>query len=111
MRKRSETRFSNIGRHALDADLRNTRPLRVPGATITAWSDGLETGPDVFFSQPILGTTVAGSGSVNPAADGDSPIGARSGMAKYNRSDSVTVSMSDGTQITFATAIQSGSAD
>jgi hypothetical protein len=91
MRKISKIRSSNLDRNATDTDLRETRPLRIPGATITSIN------LDLLFAKPVPGTTIAGavSAGVTPTA----------GLAD-GRPNRGTVSLSDGTRITFVTASQ-----
>lgn len=97
MRKISKTR-STAARGAMDADLRGNRPLRVPGATITSWRGPPDIDLNAIFSRPASGVTVAGAGA------GQDDHNLRS-MAECRTPG--TVSLSDGTTITFATAVQS----
>jgi hypothetical protein len=97
MRKISKIRSSNLDRNATDTDLRETRPLRIPGATITSWPGSADINLDLLFAKPVPGTTIAGavSAGVTPTA----------GLAD-GRPNRGTVSLSDGTRITFVTASQ-----
>jgi hypothetical protein len=95
MRKISKTRSLSLDRSAMDADSRDTRPLRIPGATITSWSESLGTDLEVFFAKPVPDATVAGAAAPNATQASDSPA---------DRPIAGTVSLSDGTRITFATA-------
>jgi hypothetical protein len=103
MRKISKSRPSNLDGGSLDADLRSTRPLRIPGATITSWSGSTDIDLDSLFARPRLGASVAGADSSESTND------KRPGHDKRPGADHPTggtVSLSDGTRITFATAGQ-----
>lgn len=95
MRKISKTRSHNHDRSATDSDPKDTRPLRIPGATITTWPGSVDIDLNIFFARRDCDPTVAGAisedltQSVVPAAGRPNPS---------------TVSLSDGTRITFATA-------
>jgi hypothetical protein len=107
MRKISKTRSLNLDRNAMDADLRNTRPLRIPGSTITPWSESLGVDLEVFFAQPVPDATVAGAAPLATDQAGD-PV-PQPPLAERPLDDRVkagTVSLSDGTRITFATAAE-----
>jgi hypothetical protein len=91
MRKISKRRSSKLDQNALDADLEGARPRRIPGATITSWPSP-DIDLDAFFAKPTLGATVTGA----------APGKAR----RTGRPDDATVSLSDGTRITFATTDQ-----
>jgi hypothetical protein len=97
MRKISKARPSNVDRHAVDTDLREARPHRIPGATITSWPGSVEIDLDSLFARPVTGTTIAGAVSVDVT---------RSRASVTDKSGGGTVSLSDGTQITFATTDQ-----
>jgi hypothetical protein len=101
MRKISKSRPSNLDGDSLDTDLRSTRPLRIPGATITSWSGSTDIDLDSLFARPQPGASLAGSseGTDLSGISGDKPpvvVCPTPG----------TVSLSDGTRITFATAGQ-----
>lgn len=93
MRKISNNRSQINNPHGLDDrhlggdEHSSSRPRRIPGATITAWHGSPEVDLSVLFARPALGATVAGSAP-----------------AKADRRSGATVSLSDGTRITFATA-------
>jgi hypothetical protein len=107
MRKISKTRSSNLDRNAMDADLRNTRPLRIPGSTITPWSESLGVDLEVFFAQPVPDATVAGAAPLTAAQAGDPVLHhPPAERPQDDRAKAGTVSLSDGTRITFATAVQ-----
>jgi hypothetical protein len=99
MRKISKTRSSNLDRIEMDTDPGDTRPLRIPGATITSWAGSLDIDLDNLFARPPPGATVAGAVSAKVTETGEPPVG------RLNRR---TVSLSDGTRITFATESQFG---
>ncbi|WP_428539465.1 hypothetical protein [Rhodopila sp.] len=92
MKKITSTRSARLKRRIVDVDLRNTRPLRVPGATITAWPAAAEPDPASLAAEPARGATVAGSGSIVALSDEDP-------MADQNQRGAVL--LSDGTRITF----------
>jgi hypothetical protein len=102
MRKISKTRTSNLDRNAIDTDLGDSRPLRIPGATITSWPGSLEIDLDNFFARPLAGPTVAGAVSAD-IIQAERP--------QADRPNKGTVSLSDGTRITFVTASQFDTAD
>jgi hypothetical protein len=97
MRKISKARSFGLNRNALDADLRDTRPLRIPGATITSWPGSPDIDLDLLFGQPAAGPTVAGA----IATDAGRIVGTTNPAPNPG-----TVSLSDGTRITFATVSQ-----
>jgi hypothetical protein len=108
MRKFSKTQSSDLDRYPADSDLRDARPLRIPGATITSWSESLEIDLDVFFARRAHDATVAGTASSAPmeSADKERTAGDRSADGQPpDRPKEATVSLSDGTSITFATAV------
>jgi hypothetical protein len=96
MRKISKTRSSNPERPASGTESLDTRPGRVPGATISAWSGSLAIDLDAFFAQPSAGASIAGSAPATQATP----------ATQTNPQANGTVSLSDGTRITFATAGQ-----
>lgn len=92
MRKISKARSLNLERNTLNADLVDTGPRRIHGATITSWPGSPDVDLDAFFARPASGATVTGAI-----------------VAKTPQADSYiygTISLSDGTRITFATAGQ-----
>jgi hypothetical protein len=76
----------------LDAGLVDTRPRRIPGATITSGPGVPDIDLNAFFARSVSGVTVTGAAPVMPVS--------------ANRPIEGTVSLSDGTRITFATAGQ-----
>ena len=97
MRKIRKVRPSNVDRHAVDTDLREARPHRIPGATITSWPGSVEIDPDRLFAPSETGTTIAGAVSVDVIP---------SSASVTDEAGGGTISLSDGTKITFATADQ-----
>jgi hypothetical protein len=93
MRKTSRSRPLHFGGGTLDTDLCSTRPLRIPGATITSWSGSPGIDLDCLFAVPLAGVSVGGADSVVTATDKPPAADRRTGE---------TVSLSDGTRITFA---------
>jgi hypothetical protein len=91
MRKISNTRDGS--RSAWDQENLDHRPRCIPGATITSWHGSPEIDLSVLFASPPTGTTVAGSAS-----------------ATSYRPERSTVSLSDGTKITFANSSHSNAA-
>jgi hypothetical protein len=92
MRKISKTRSSNLDRNTLDSDLVDTRPRCIPGATITSWPGSTDIDLGAFFARSASDGTVTGA--------------AHAKAAQVNRIVEGTVSLSDGTKITFATTGQ-----
>jgi len=92
MRKISKTRSSNLDRNAIDAGVVDTRPRRIPSATITAGPRTPDIDLEAFFARSGTGATVTGAVPALPMP--------------ANRPVEGTVSLSDGTRITFATAGQ-----
>jgi hypothetical protein len=92
MRKISKMRGSSPNQ--LDAGLLDARPRGVPGATITSWPGSLDIDLDRLFARREAGASVSGAGS-GPATE-----------AAMAHPVEATVSLSDGTRITFATAGQ-----
>jgi hypothetical protein len=88
MRKISKTRSSNRKRNTSDAYLVDTGQRHIPGATITSWP-APDIDLDAFFARPGSDATVTG------ATAGE--------VARAARPAKGTVSLSDGTRITFAT--------
>ena len=92
MRKLSKTRSLDLKRDTLDTYLTDTRQRRIPGATITSGPGSRDIDLGAFFARPTIDATVAGA-APGKATRAGRPVGG-------------TVSLSDGTQITFATANQ-----
>jgi hypothetical protein len=85
MRKVSKSKSAIDDRyteHHLEAD---ERPRRIPGATITSWHGSPEIDLDALFEQSASGPTVAGAARKFP-----------------DRRGKETISLSDGTRITFS---------
>ena len=91
MRRTNITRQPPADR--VTADLDDARPGRIRGATITSWNGPPEVDLAALFARPSGQASVTGSGQVTVTAD---PKPAEPGI----------VQLSDGTQITFATAGQ-----
>jgi hypothetical protein len=89
MRKISQTRPVQGEQQGFDTERSDPRPRRVPGATITSWNGSPDIDLDALFAQPGKGPTVLG-GTV----------------AGNNRPARGTVSLSDGTKITFTRSDQ-----
>jgi hypothetical protein len=87
MQKISKTRIADHRRFTSEEETLDTRPRCIPGATITSWHGSLDVDLSALFAKPRNGATVAGAGS-----------------AESPHTERDTVSLSDGTQITFATA-------
>ena len=87
MRKISKTRSMSSENSGFDAERSDTRPRRIHGATITSWSGPVEVDLDALFARPCREATVAGA-----PAKPDS------------HADKNTISLSDGTEITFSTS-------
>lgn len=89
MRKLSKARSPNPTRYASDTYLENTGQRRIPGATITSWPGSTDIDLAAFFARTASDTTVTGA----VPGKADSP----------GRTAQGTVSLSDGTRVTFAT--------
>jgi hypothetical protein len=98
MRKISKIRSLGLDRNATDTDLRETRPLRIAGGTITSWSGSVDIDLDNFFARPLPGPTVAGASATKVKTTND--------LSLQDRPKAGTVSLSDGSPITFASANQ-----
>lgn len=96
MKKVGRTRSSHLNPSIIDGDLASTRPLRVPGATVTAWREASDSDLASLSAEPVAGATVAGSESAM-VSDEDRVAGRRGRRA---------VLLSDGTRITFDTTRQ-----
>jgi hypothetical protein len=97
MRKISKRRPSDLDRKALDGYRDDTRQRNIQGATITSRPVSQDIDLAAFFARPASDATVTGAVSGKPeqaAGTGDK-----------------TVSLSDGTQITFATISPSDSVE
>jgi hypothetical protein len=92
MRKLSKTRPLNHQRNTLDNYPADTRQRRIPGATVTSWPGSRDIDLDAFFARPTIDATVTGA--------------TRGHATQRGRPAEGTVSLSDGTRITFATAEQ-----
>ena len=92
MKKVNSTRSARLKRSIVDGDLRNTMPLRVPGATIAAWPQAAEADPASLVAEPVPGVTVAGGQSGIGSGDQDP-------LAEANQRRAIL--LSDGTRITF----------
>jgi hypothetical protein len=86
MRKLSKARSSNRNRHTLDTYRDDTRQRRIPGATITSWPGSADIDLAAFFARAASDTTITGAVNAEP----------------FDRTAKGTVSLSDGTRITFA---------
>ena len=75
------------------AELDDSRPGRIRGATITSWNGPPEIDLAALFARPSGEASVTGSGRATDTTD-PNPVAPG------------TVRLSDGTQITFATAGQ-----
>jgi hypothetical protein len=107
MRKISKTRSLSLDRNATDTDLHETRPLRIAGGTITSWPGSVDIDLDSFFARPLSGPTVAGALATKVKTTEDSPTDRSvADLRSGDRPKAGTVSLSDGTRITFATANQ-----
>jgi hypothetical protein len=92
--RKSRTNIQTPDHETLDNDLLDARPGRIQGATITSWPGPPEVDLASLFAKPDAGGTVSGS-TAKPAAP----------VPVHNQSPR-TISLSDGTEITFATADQ-----
>lgn len=97
MRKISKSKVSIPERPTPAIDRLDTRPRQTAGATISGWSGSLEIDLDALFARRPGGASIGGGAALSapaaPAPDASCvPVG--------------TVSLSDGTRITFATVSQ-----
>jgi hypothetical protein len=92
MRKLSKTRRLNQQRNTSDNYPADTRQRRIPGATVTSWPGSRDIDLSAFVARPTIDATVTGAAQGHTAQPGRPVEG--------------TVSLSDGTRITFATAEQ-----
>lgn len=89
MRKISGARSPKHDRPTFDTYREDTKQRRIPGATITSWPGAAYIDLASFFGRTVSDTTITG---------------AASGHAEpFGRTAQGTVSLSDGTRITFAT--------
>jgi hypothetical protein len=91
MRKISKVTHATEEQQAADSERSDPRPRRIPGATITSWHNSPEEHLDAMVQMPAPGPSVAAA-----------THGATS------RTDINTVSLSDGTRITFPSSYQFG---
>jgi hypothetical protein len=91
MRKLSKARDAVRKARAVDVELHDTRPRRIQGSTITSWPAPIDAELLLVLGKPLGGATIAG---------------ASAGSGSPESSASRTVSLSDGTCITFTTAGQ-----
>ncbi len=94
MRKLSDTRDSLRKARAVDIELHDTRPRRIPGSTITSWPGAIDVELTVLLNRARDGATIGGG------------LAARETANAPACADDGTVSLSDGTRITFTTAGQ-----
>lgn len=90
-------------------DMRDQRPQRVAGATISGWSASLEIDLGALFARPPAGASIASGvdpGPKDAALPPLSPTPMATGVDPTGCPAGETVSLSDGTSITFATADQ-----
>ncbi len=86
MRKISKVRSAKTKDYSTtEGDGGELRPLRVQGATITSWHGLPEIDLTALFAKPAPGESIAGAASAGVTSTGDR-----------------TISLSDGTHITFA---------
>jgi hypothetical protein len=104
MRKISKTRGLGPIQDALE--LRDARPIRIAGATITSWPGPIDVDLGNLFAHPASGPSV--TGGATDRREATIPANNEHLVEKVpkNRRRLGTVSLSDGTQITFATASQ-----
>lgn len=94
MRKISKTRPAVRKGYAVDVELDDNRPRRVPGATITSWPGTIDLDLTMLLANPKNGATITGGANQAPAASRDRYL------------NNTTVALSDGTRITFVTSSQ-----
>lgn len=92
MRKLSKTRSLDLKRSTLDTYLADTRQRRIPGATITGGTGPPDIDLEAFFASPASDATLTGAVTDK--------------SARSDRPAEGTVSLSDGTRVTFATDSQ-----
>jgi hypothetical protein len=98
MRKISKARSSQSVPDTMVTYSRDMRPLRIPGATITSRPRPIDFELDSLFARREPGVTIAGALSTGPDP---SETSGHSAADTMTRSDRATVSLSDGTRITF----------
>jgi hypothetical protein len=102
MRKISKATFARSGRVEADGEFINSGSGRVQGSTITSWP-----GPPVIDLAALFSRPMPSNASNQSPAD---PVGATitgatgSEVEQPKRPQKATVSLSDGTTITFTTA-------
>jgi hypothetical protein len=92
MRKISKTRAVGRQGYAVDIELGDTRPRRVPGATITSWPGSIDLDLTMVLANPRDGATI--DGGTKPTVP----------VSEDKNLNNTTVALSDGTRITFVTA-------
>jgi hypothetical protein len=95
MQKIGKMRASPLDHAVLTAEMHDTRPRRVAGSTITGWPGALAVDLDALFARQPPGETIGGSSSQSAPDTHPSPA---------NNQAAKTVTLSDGTLITFVTA-------
>jgi hypothetical protein len=116
MRKTIRTSHHLSQLPSVDPDHAETPPGRIKGATITSWRGPPEVDLTSLFARSATGVTVSGAlggakggakggvkGGVKEDHEGDAS-GKPAQAAEPSSAAAKTVSLSDGTQITFATA-------
>lgn len=101
MRRTKRTIDNPTDSRPSNAKLWDSRPSRIPGATIRPWTDPPEVDVAALFAKPCSGGSVGGSSAIltEPPAQ---PGGAKPLVKRGSAPE--TVSLSDGTQITFTSA-------
>jgi hypothetical protein len=102
MRKISKAKLARPDRAETYVEFIDSGPGRVPGSTITSWPGPPVIDLTALFARPPSG----GPSESSPASPlGTTISGAMAGRAaRRKHHGTTTVSLSDGTQITFATA-------
>lgn len=97
MRKLSKSRsMADLG-YAIGLGRDDERPRCVAGGTITSWPGVIDIDLSAILARPASGGTIGGAALVSSERRQSKP--------------SRTVSLSDGTRITFATAVQADVAE
>jgi hypothetical protein len=102
MRKISKTLAARTGSNAVDSDLRDLRPGRIGGSTVTARPAPDPVNLTALFARGAAGATIYGSAMAADTGAG----GAVAGHGPAGSQRTGAVALSDGTQITFTTAGQ-----
>ena len=102
MRKISQSRALDYEHHTPSTETMDTQPRRIAGATISSWSGSLAIDLSALLARrppdlSIGGVSIGGGPSLDAPGTPTAPS---------DRTAAETVSLSDGTQITFATANQ-----